>query len=488
MPNTDSAGSQAGSQGISPEGSDLRGPSKLFVVTEPASAPGRTGLLARRVRITRQGRIGTRPGNARPGNAAAGNVRPNNDRSAVLSRRPPADGSEGAHTARVDRPQPGPAGATSTAARLLALRTVHLPDSMSRIFDAVITHTGHLNRVGGIGQTHTIAWMRGPSDEPYQQEETGETTAKPSARMEDSGLGYVDLRGPHDESSGSGVKAERGGSAGRGTDGAKAYDPRIVPDPDRLELLKEILGPTAADPRFEAILNGTVPGRDALLWLSERSGRKLLFHGSDTTIDGLERRQPKWMLHLEWYSEDFLNAHPEIRALARRYPDGMPHGLPTICAAQNPDIAIFKAMEAQLKRGDEERRYDMLYYAIERDEQPPYIEGHIRFEVTGNTLERLLGHGQAPLSGWVHVVDGSQFKLYRSPPAMWPSEVERPGMTPDLRTYQDSVLPLLRVRVTSADLLALGRRNGIYPAEVENGPRYDLSGFEDRDDPPRLAN
>lgn len=225
-------------------------------------------------------------------------------------------------------------------------------------------------------------------------------------------------------------------------------------------------------------MNGTVPGRDALLWLSDRSGGKLLFHGSDTTIDGLERRQPKWMLQLEWYPEDFLNAHPEVREFVRRYPDGVPHGLRTICAAQNPDIAIFKALEAQLKRNDEERRYGMLYYAVERDEEPPYIEGHIRFEVTGNTLERLLGHGHTPLSGWVHVVDGSQFKPYNSLPAVWPSVVERPGITPDLRTYQHSVLPLLRVRVTSADLLTLAQHNGIYPAEVENGPPYDLSKFK----------
>jgi hypothetical protein len=480
IPNADGASRQARLRAIPPEGVDIRGLVEFFAASRTASAPGRTGLLMRRMRVTRQGRTGTRPGNAKPGNAAAGNVRPKDARSATPGRRLPADGTDGARTSRTDRPPPDSGGTTSTAARLFALPAVQLPESVSRtIIGAVLetTRTEHLRRVSGIGKTHAIAWSRDESGGSPPQEEGDLTSQGTDTPRPDD----INLRAPRrqdGESSGSNVQANRGGAAGRGTEGAQVYDPRIVPDPDRLELLMEILGPAAAEPWFEGILNGAVPGRDALLWLSDRSRKKLLFHGSDTTIDGLERRQPKWMLPLEWFSEDFLNAHPEVRELARRYPDGFPHGLRTICAAQNPDIAIFKAMEAQLKKDDAERRYGMLYYAIERDEEPPYIEGHIKFEVTGNTLERLLGHGQAPLSGWVHVVDGSQFKLYSAPPAMWPSEVERPGMTPDLRTYQNSVLPLLRVRVTSADLFALGQRNGIYPAEVENAPPYDLSKFK----------
>jgi hypothetical protein len=251
------------------------------------------------------------------------------------------------------------------------------------------------------------------------------------------------------------------------------FNPIIVPEPEAIEVLQERLGESASDPVFQDILDGRFQGREALCWLSEHSGKGLLFYGLGRVTDVLEPKRNFWDFRPQNCPPEVLAKYPEAEQLSHNYPEGIaiPDGEPAVCAAENPDIAVWMALVGQPAGRNGELCH--RYVPAEVRGTRRFVEGDMRFESTPETLATLFRRAEKCVSArycYVHVLDRSRFELHRIPPKGWPFGDDYPKGVYELRSHKEA-FPLLRIRISmQADL-----KMNVYPYLFPDNAPIDVA-------------
>lgn len=126
-------------------------------------------------------------------------------------------------------------------------------------------------------------------------------------------------------------------------------------------------------PMEELIESGQVKGREVLAWLDEHG--QYVYHGSWQKIDELEPRQ------------SFSNGNPD--------------GEPAVCAADDYETAIFRALINRHRDAARGVKHVSRFYRH---------QGKLHFDASRESIEHAMAE---VVVGYVHVMNKNQFSLYR---------------------------------------------------------------------------